>query len=254
MKKIMGFLILYIFSGSLSPWLFLYGQEQQGMVKYTPDFSFHDGLYIDFLSAKNNDPVPKSKIVTTLDYNSEDFFVKLLRNASISYYDSSGIRKQIKKDDIWGYSHEGIIYMQLMGNFSPFTFMGRICHIIAQIKSSDTLYFDPVSGGYIYPYSRFSYPYSYYDSYYYRSDYYRRQYRAFDEGPAVELDQYLLDFETGELWEYDVQGIKSLIEDDAELYQEYRKLRNSVKKKLMFSYIRKYNERNPLYIPEGKSE
>jgi hypothetical protein len=118
---------------------------------------------------------------------------------------------------------------------------------------NDTIYYDPFTGRYIYPYSSYYYPYSYYDPYYYRSYNYRRNnYRQVEREPGMELDQYLLNFETGELWDYDVLGIKELIKNDTELYQEYNKLRNRVKKKLMFSYIRKYNERNPLYIPAAR--
>jgi hypothetical protein len=142
--------------------------------------------------------------------------------------------------------------MQLMGSFSPFTFMGRICHVVAEIKYNDTIYYDRLSGRYIYPYSRYGNPY--YDPYYYGSYYNRNNYKPVGDEPGMELDQYLLDFETGELWEYDVQDVISLIKNDSELYDEYRKLRNNAKKKLKFSYIRKYNERNPLYIPEGRSE
>jgi hypothetical protein len=253
MKKVRGFLILLIVNGAFGPGSSLCGQEQQGMVKYTPDFRFTDGIYLDFYSAKNNRPVPKTRIVTTLDYKSNDFFKKLTENKTISYYDTSGVKKEVKKEDLWGYADKGIIYMQVMGSFSPFTFMGKICHIIAEIKLNDTIYYDPFTGRYIYPYSSYYYPYSYYDPYYYRSYNYRRNnYRQVERDPGMELDQYLLNFETGELWDYDVLGIKELIKNDTELYQEYNKLRNRVKKKLMFSYIRKYNERNPLYIPAAR--
>jgi hypothetical protein len=36
---------------------------------------------------------------------------------------------------------------------------------------------------------------------------------------------------------------------DEELYEEYMKLPRKKKRDLMFVYIRKYNERNPLFIP-----
>jgi len=254
MKIFPGFTLILVTIISFFPGWLIYGQEKEGMVKYTPGFKFADGIYLDFFSAKNNSPVPKSRINTSLDYNSDDFFDKLMEKRMITYYDTSGVKQEVKKNDLWGYADNGIIYMQVMDSFSPFTFMGKICHIIAEIKYNDTIYYDPVSRRYRYPYSSYGYPEIYYDPYYYGSYYNRRNNRLVEEEPGMELDQYLLDFETGELWEYDVWGVKALIKNDNELYEEYRKLRSGVKKRLMFSYIRKYNERNPLYIHEGRSE
>jgi hypothetical protein len=39
---------------------------------------------------------------------------------------------------------------------------------------------------------------------------------------------------------------------DAKLYEEYMQLPRKKKKDLMFVYIRKFNEDNPLYIPANQ--
>jgi hypothetical protein len=39
---------------------------------------------------------------------------------------------------------------------------------------------------------------------------------------------------------------------DSQLYEEFMKLPRKKRKDLMFVYIRKFNENNPLYIPENK--
>ena len=56
----------------------LYAQEKGGMVKYTPDFRFNDGIYLNFDQVKTNSPIPKAKILTSTDYNDKDFFKNLL--------------------------------------------------------------------------------------------------------------------------------------------------------------------------------
>ncbi len=257
MRRLTGFLIMLtgvIAGGSR---VSLCGQEQDGMIKYTPDFRFTDGIYIDFNQVKNNSPVLKTKIITFVDYNSKDFFSKLLVEKEISYYDDPGVKKEAGKDDLWGYTDNGIVHIQIQGNFSPLTFMGKICHVIAEIKLNDTIYYDPATGSYLDFYDKYGYPYKYYDPYYnrYVNSYTRRHnYRQLEPEPGMERNQYLLDFETGELWEYDVQGVKTLIKKDTVLYEEYRKLRNRMKKRMMFSYIRRYNERNPLSVPEATSD
>jgi hypothetical protein len=64
--------------------------------------------------------------------------------------------------------------------------------------------------------------------------------------------QYLIDFETGKILEYDVDNTELLLMKDSELYEEYMRLPNKKRKDLMFVYIRKFNEKNPLYFPSNQ--
>jgi DNA mismatch repair ATPase MutS len=64
-----------------------------------------------------------------------------------------------------------------------------------------------------------------------------------------ELKQYLIDFESGKVLEFDVDNTELLLMKDNKLYEEYVQLSRRKKKDLMFVYIRKFNENNPLYIP-----
>lgn len=64
-----------------------------------------------------------------------------------------------------------------------------------------------------------------------------------------ELKQYLIDFESGKVLEFDVDNTELLLMKDSKLYEEYVQLSRKKKKELMFVYIRKFNENNPLYIP-----
>ena len=52
------------------------GQQKEGMVKYTPDFRFKDGIYINFDQVRLNNPIPKAKLLTSTDYNDREFFDK----------------------------------------------------------------------------------------------------------------------------------------------------------------------------------
>jgi DNA mismatch repair ATPase MutS len=64
-----------------------------------------------------------------------------------------------------------------------------------------------------------------------------------------ELKQYLIDFESGKVLEFDVDNTELLLMKDNKLYEEYVQLSRRKKKDLMFVYIRRFNENNPLYIP-----
>lgn len=238
-----------LFACSLFP---VTGQEQENMVKFTPDFRFKDGIYLDFEQVKTNDPIPKAKLLTSTDYNDREFFKKLLEAGKVYFYDNMGIRKEVAKDNIWGYSRNGILYIQVQENFNRITFVGSICHFVADITTYDPRYYnspygyyDPYYSSYYSPYSAYS-PYGY-GNYYYPGSYYS-PYRQGNMARS-ELKQYLIDFETGKIVEFDMQNTELLLMKDSELYEEYIQLPRKKKKDLMFVYIRKFNERNPLYIP-----
>ena len=64
------------------------------------------------------------------------------------------------------------------------------------------------------------------------------------------MRQYLLDFKTGNVLDYDVESVELLLMTDPELHDEFAALSNKKQKQMKFLYIRKFNERNPLYFPK----
>lgn len=197
------------------------------MVRYTPEFKFEDGIFLNFDKVRNNDPIPKSKILSTVDYNDKDFFTRILSESKVSYYNNLGEKMEVEVRKIWGYSRNGILYVNMGGDFQRITIVGKICHFVANVTVYDNMYYDP-------------YYYRYYNSYYYSP---RSRSVA-----SNELKQYILDFDTGRLMDYTVSNLEAILTRDAELYDEYVKLKKKKKKQLKFMYIRKYNERNPLYL------
>ena len=113
----------------------LNAQENGGMVKYTPDFRFNDGIYLNFEQVKANSPIPKSKILTSTDYNDKDFFKNLMAGEKIYFYDGMGIRQEVDRSSIWGYARNGVLNIQVQGNFNRITFIGNICHFVADVTS-----------------------------------------------------------------------------------------------------------------------
>lgn len=231
------------------PALALNGQEigkSTKTVKYTPDFRFNDGIYLNFEQVKNNSPIPKSKLLTSIDYNDREFFRKLFELDKIYFYDNMGIRQEITKNTIWAYARNGVLYVQVQESFNRITFMGKICHFVADVTTYDSRYNNPY--GYYDPYYYSPYGYnSYYSPYYPYSPYYS-PYRQ-SNASRNELKQYLIDFEDGKVLEFDVDNTELLLMKDDKLYEEYVQLPRRKKKELMFVYIRKFNENNPLYLP-----
>lgn len=241
MLKVIRIVFLSVLFSSLIPVVGVFAQEKEEMVKYTTDFKFNDGIYLNFEQVKLNSPIPKSKLLTSIDYNDRDFFKKVFESEKIYFYDNMGIRQEIAKNTIWGYARNGVLYVQVQENFNRITFIGNICHFVADITTYDTRSYGSPYGYYDPYYS----PYSY--GSYYPYDPYYSPYRS--TVSRSELKQYIIDFESGKILEFDVDNTELLLMKDNVLYEEYVQLSKKKKKDLMFVYIRKFNEKNPLFIP-----
>lgn len=239
-SKLFFAVLIMIFSLSGSA---VKGQDREGMIKYTPDFKFTDGIYLNFDQVKENKPIPKARLLTSADYNDREFFTKVFSSDKIYFYDNMGIRQEIEKTSIWGFARNGVVYVMVQGNFNRITFWGNICHFVADVTTYDTRYNYYSPYGYYDPYYS---PYGYGSYYPYGSYYspYRQQTMARNE-----LKQYIIDFETGKILDFSPDNVELLLMKDPSIYDEFVKLSKKKKKELMFFYIRKFNEKNPLYLP-----
>ena len=201
--------------------------DSSRLVKYTPDFKFKEGVFVNFEMVKANSPIPKSRILTDVAYDDPYFFDRVVENKKFYFYDDNGVKQEMPVAKIWGYSRNGVLYIYVNDGFYRITIIGSICHFVANLTTYNTDYY--------------SYPY-YYD------------YSPYSVRPATrnttEMRQYLLDFSTGKVMEYDITAVEVLLMKDPELHDEFMALRNKKKKQLKFLYIRKFNERNPLYFPK----
>jgi len=226
--RITGFLLLLVLFPLLS------AQEGTGppMVKYSPEFEFKDGLFANFTMVKENDPISPARIVTDFDMFDRDFYDKITSAKEITIYDDNGVKKVMKTKDIWGYGRNGVIYINVGMAFHRISFVGSISHFVASVTTYNSNYYDP-----------------YYNPYYSNSYYYDRYNMPQSNYANTELRQYVLDFQTGEVLEYDIESVEVLLMKDPELADEYLALRNRKKKQMKFVFIRRFNEKHPLYFP-----
>ncbi len=214
----------------------LLAQEEEpeiNLVPYTTDYEFNDGLFLNFESVKENHPIPPARIVTDEDMFDRAFYEKITMQKEIEIYDENGVRKVLQIENIWGYSRNGILYINVGAAFHRISFMGSICHFVATVTTYNPNYYDPY----------------YYNPYYSRSYYYNRYSMPQSSVASTDLRQYLLDFETGDVMEYDTEAVGVLLMKDPELHDEYQALRNRKKKQMKFVFIRRYNEKHPLMLP-----
>lgn len=204
-------------------------------VRYTPDFKFKDGVFITFDQVRQNNPILKSRIITSVAYDNPDFFELILKEKKMQVFDNLGSRLEIPVNHIWGFSRNGILYIKVSDGYFRITIIGNICHFVASLTSYNNYYN---------PYNSFGNPYYY-------SPYSSPYYSSGSGSPSVEMKQYLLDFKTGNVLEYDEEGVELLLMADPELHDEFAALNKNKQKQVKFLYIRKFNERNPLYFPDN---
>ena len=81
------------------------------------------GIYLNFDQVKLNRPIPKAKLLTSVDYNDREFFKKVMENDKIYFYDEIGVRQEVAKNAIWGYARNGVLNVQIQENFNRITFV-----------------------------------------------------------------------------------------------------------------------------------
>lgn len=208
-------------------------QDSSHIIRYTPDFKFKDGIFLNFNQVQQNDPISKSLIISQVPYDNPDFFESILQNKVIQYFDALGTIQELQVRNLWGYSRNGVLYININDGFYRINIIGRICHFVADLTTYNNYYnsYYPYASPYYYPYS----PYSTYPS-----------------SRSTEMRQYLLDFTTGNVMDYDIPEVEVLLMADPELHDEFTSLSRRKRRQSKFLFIRKFNERNPLYFPEKK--
>ena len=201
-------------------------------VKYTPEFQFSSGLYLIFNQVRDNNPIPSVRIVSNDDPLDFNFYRNLVKNKKIGYFDEFGARQETTTANIWGYCQDGKIYIQYNGEFNRIPIIGRVCHFIADVTVIDNHY-DP-----------------YYSDYYnggYYNPYYSRPYNRTTK--TQEMRQYLLDFETGMVMDFNRESVLVVLMQDPDLYDEFMKVKKRQQNDLLFFFLRRLNEKFPVMIP-----
>jgi hypothetical protein len=207
-------------------------QDSVRREKYTPEFRFAPGIYLNFEQVRENNPIPAIRIVSTNDPFDFNFYRNLVKNKKIGYFDEFGASREVATDEIWGYCQDGKIFIQYNGQFNRMPIIGSVCHFISDVTVIDTHY-DPYYSDY--------YNYGYYNPYYSRS--YPRTTKS------SETRQYLLDFETGKIMNFSREAVQAILTGDSALYDEFISLKKKKQNELLFFFLRRLNEKKPVYIP-----
>lgn len=187
-------------------------------VQYVQGFSFKEGIYLTYQDFISNSPLPKSAVVfEAVDTARLDYLKQALTKDSFQWKDTSGALHTTKTVSVWGYSENSTVYIRWNYTFNRVTVIGTICHFTAYV--TNYMYTGPGT-----------YP--------------NQQYGT----PVESLQQYVLDTKTGTIYDFNVQTMEFILQRDTTLSAEFSALKKKQKKDQTFVYLRKYNEKHPLYF------
>lgn len=188
-------------------------------VLYVTGFSFQPGIYLNFAQFSANSPLPKSAIVFEGDTSRLDYIRLALGRESFQWKDSTGKIHTTKTASIWGYSENKTVYVRWNYAFNRVVVIGSICHFTASVTTY--MYTGPGT----YPNQQ-------------------------SGTPVESMQQYVIDTKTGTIYDFNVTTMEFILQRDAVLATEYAALKKKQKRDQTFIFLRKYNEKHPLYFPK----
>jgi hypothetical protein len=198
--------------------------SQGDSVAYSKDFILYEGLYLSYTDFRHNWPISKEKIITDIDKDQLDFYTKLIEGDKIEYIERDGNKANILADKVWGFCQNNVIYINSNRSFFRIPLFGAISFFLASV---DITVYSP-------------------------------SYNVFINGPpgntatnAKEIRDYLMDFYTGKRVDYTLDNLEELLKRDDAIYKEFMALSRKKKKELATRFIRKYNEKHPVYFPKN---
>lgn len=191
--------------------------SQTDSVPYTRDFEFREGIFLTVHDFKYNNPIPKSSVVTSIPTTDADFMVQVMGYKTITFKDRQGVEQKLETATVWGFCQNRSIYINFNKEFNRVNVIGSIFHLVATVTTLSGVR-DPMN-----------YNYAINNTY-------------------DELRQFMLDVNENKVLDFNVKNMEMVLKKDPELFNEFMKLSKKKKSSSIFIYLRKYNEKHPLYI------
>lgn len=192
---------------------------------YQRGFQFEPGIYLTINDWKHNNPIPKEAIITEFDPGAPYFYLQVLHKRWLHYRDANGTVNKIECEKIFGYSVDNVVYTK---HHLKIAIIGAICHFTSVLYQID----DPYLTGFAFAVMDISMSN--------QSGIHKQE----------KFRQYIINFETGAIHRFTERALKKLISTDIHLYQEYKQFKGR-KRDRMFIFLKKYNERHPVYFAQA---
>jgi len=199
-------------------------QLAQDSVSFSKDFRLYEGLYLGYSDFRYNWPIPKEKIITSINKNQLDFYTKLIEQDFVEYIERDSSISKVKSEHVWGYCQNNIIFINLDKSFYRIPVFGAISNFIGTVEVVNySPGFDPFMNA---PMGTRAYK-------------------------TKEIRQFLFNFYTGEVKQFTTETLEEWLKNDEAIYKEFTSLKRKKRKELATKYIRMYNEKHLVYFPKG---
>ncbi|HET6226535.1 MAG TPA: hypothetical protein VFF27_09670 [Bacteroidia bacterium] len=189
---------------------------QNDAVAYSRDFEFKEGIYLTIDQFKQNHPIPISSIVSPIPKSELNFLTQVLEKKVFTFKDETGQEQKVETSSIWGYCRNRSVFLNFNNTFNRLNVIGSLCHFTSEVLVMN--YQDP--------------------TYYGRGI--NNSYR--------ELRQFILNTQYNKVTDFTVSSMEEALIDDAELSDQFEKLKKKEKTNSIFIFLRKYNDKHPLYL------
>ena len=184
-----------------------------GKIKYSSDFVFNDGIYKTFQEFKNDNPSIKNFNVKKPSLYSDPNY------KTLEFICPDSVKKSgnCELKDVWGYSYHGDVYVahSYYAYYFKLIAIGSLCYFFGLSDAGSYIPANGVMMGF---------------------------------GADNEYQQFMIDYETGDIIPFNYKNFSAFLKThDDELYKELMK--QNKKKKIIFKYLLKYNERHPIWFP-----
>lgn len=208
MKRSIFNLLLFI-----SSW----GVAQTDSILYTRDFEFREGIYLTLEQFRNNDPILPSAIVSSVPKTELNFLNRVLDRKKLTYKDKTGAQQEIATANVWGFCRNKTLFINFNQTFNRVNLIGSLCHFTCEVVVLST-YQDPM------------------------------YYNHGMSSSYNELRQFIFCMDSNIVKDFNAPAMEEILQRDTELYAQFMKMKRKEKGNSIFTYIRKYNEKYPLYI------
>jgi hypothetical protein len=202
-------------SGTILFFITALSHAQMDSIAYSRDYQFKEGFFLTAEQFKTNSPVLKSSIISGYPKSQLDFLTQMLEQKYIEFKANDGSEQKVESRSIWGYCQNRSIFINYNREFYRFNLIGILCHFTAAVYVQT--YSDPMD--------------------------------TYGINTNNELRQFIFDTRTNKVLDFNVKNMELILKDDPELYSEFEKLKSRKKSDSIFIYLRKYNEKHPLYLP-----
>jgi len=158
----------------------------------------------------------KKQIVSSVPKTDIDYMHQVTDNKYMMYRDSTGTEIKIETNTIWGYCQNRSIYLNYNKSFNRINVIGTLCHFTATVTNFIG-YADPMYG--------------------------MGTNNTYDE-----IRQFVFDTQTNKVYAFNVSTMQELLKTDQTLYDEFMKIKKRKRDDATFLYMRKFNEKHPLYL------